>query len=84
MGVEREAKKRRAVEVKVKSQEKALEVTFDDGTRFRYPAEFLRVFSPSAEVKGHMPGQEKVSLSASLLSQLNLLLNQRFCFSHYS
>ncbi len=62
VGVEREAKKRRAVEVKVKSQEKALEVTFDDGTRFRYPAEFLRVFSPSAEVKGHMPGQEKVSL----------------------
>jgi len=35
-----------------------LELTFDDGRRFRLPCEYLRVFSPSAEVRGHGPGQE--------------------------
>jgi DUF971 family protein len=34
-----------------------LEVTFDDGSRFELPFEYLRVYSPSAEVKGHGPGQ---------------------------
>ncbi len=37
---------------------KLLEVRFDDDTTYRLPAEYLRVFSPSAEVKGHGPGQE--------------------------
>ena len=36
----------------------ALEVSFDDGTRFRLPCEYLRVESPSAEVQGHGPGQK--------------------------
>lgn len=35
-----------------------LEVSFDDGSRFEFPFEFLRVLSPSAEVRGHGPGQE--------------------------
>ncbi len=35
-----------------------LEVVFDDGAQFLLPAELLRVHSPSAEVKGHGPGQE--------------------------
>jgi DUF971 family protein len=35
-----------------------LEIAFDDGNVFRLPFEFLRVFSPSAEVRGHGPGQE--------------------------
>ena len=35
----------------------ALEVAFDDGSRFRLPCEYLRVESPSAEVQGHGPGQ---------------------------
>lgn len=39
-----------------------LEVAFDDGTRFELPAELLRVFSPSAEVKGHGPGQETLQV----------------------
>ena len=34
-----------------------LEVAFEDGERFRLPAEYLRVHSPSAEVQGHGPGQ---------------------------
>lgn len=39
-----------------------LEVAFDDGTRFQLPCEFLRVYSPSAEVRGHGPGQETLPL----------------------
>jgi DUF971 family protein len=35
-----------------------LELAFDDGKRFRIPFELLRVYSPSAEVQGHGPGQE--------------------------
>lgn len=35
-----------------------LEISFDDGRTFRLPYEFLRVYSPSAEVTGHGPGQE--------------------------
>jgi len=37
---------------------RVLEVGFDDGSNFRLPFEFLRVYSPSAEVQGHGPGQE--------------------------
>ena len=37
---------------------RVLEVAFDDGKTFRLPYEFLRVYSPSAEVTGHGPGQE--------------------------
>jgi DUF971 family protein len=39
-----------------------LEVAFDDGTRFELPFEYLRVYSPSAEVRGHGPGQEALQL----------------------
>jgi len=46
------------VEVKLKQAENILEISFDDASLFRLSAEFLRVHSPSAEVKGHGPGQE--------------------------
>ena len=46
------------VEIRLKREEKLLEVDFDDGQRFRLPAELLRVESPSAEVQGHGPGQK--------------------------
>ena len=39
---------------------RVLAIVFDDGTSFRIPAELLRVESPSAEVKGHGPGQEQL------------------------
>jgi DUF971 family protein len=45
------------VELRLKKAEKLLEVSFDDGSRFSLPAEYLRVESPSAEVQGHGPGQ---------------------------
>jgi DUF971 family protein len=47
-------------ELKLKQAEKRLEVTFDDGTRFSLPAEYLRVESPSAEVQGHSPSQKQI------------------------
>lgn len=42
----------------VHQQSKQLEVSFDDGRRFQIPFELMRVYSPSAEVQGHGPGQE--------------------------
>jgi DUF971 family protein len=42
----------------LKDHGRLLEIAFDDGQRYRLAAEFLRVESPSAEVKGHGPGQE--------------------------
>jgi DUF971 family protein len=41
---------------------RVLEITFDDGAHFNLPCEYLRVFSPSAEVRGHGPGQEVLQL----------------------
>lgn len=46
------------VELRLKQAEKLLEISFDDGSRFRLAAEYLRVESPSAEVQGHGPGQK--------------------------
>jgi DUF971 family protein len=44
-------------ELRVDAERRLLAVTFDNGRSFELPAEFLRVLSPSAEVKGHGPGQ---------------------------
>lgn len=46
------------VEIKLHSRSRVMEIAFDDGASFRLPFEFLRVYSPSAEVRGHGPGQE--------------------------
>jgi DUF971 family protein len=46
------------VELRLKRAEKLLEISFDDGSRYALPAEYLRVESPSAEVQGHGPGQK--------------------------
>ena len=43
-------------ELRVKRQERILEVSFDDGARFSLPAEYLRVMTPSAEDRGHGAG----------------------------
>ncbi|MDO8718241.1 MAG: DUF971 domain-containing protein [Polaromonas sp.] len=40
------------------SQSRILEIAFSDGAQFRIPFELMRVYSPSAEVQGHGPGQE--------------------------
>lgn len=46
------------VEIKVHQVSRVLEIAFDSGSVFRLPFEYLRVYSPSAEVRGHGPGQE--------------------------
>ena len=48
-------------EIRYKSEQKALEIDFDDGACFHFPAEFLRVESPSAEVMGHGEGKPIIS-----------------------
>jgi DUF971 family protein len=48
------------VEIRLKQAERVLEVDFDNGARFRLPAELLRVESPSAEVQGHGPSQKQI------------------------
>lgn len=48
----------RPVNIVLHQRSRALEIEFDDGERFSLSCEYLRVFSPSAEVQGHGPGQE--------------------------
>jgi DUF971 family protein len=45
-------------DITVHAQSRVLEIAFQDGASFRLPFELLRVYSPSAEVQGHGPGQE--------------------------
>lgn len=49
-------------EIKLHQVSHVLEIAFSDGTRFKLPYEFLRVYSPSAEVRGHGPGQEVLQI----------------------
>lgn len=49
-------------DITVHRSSRLLEVAFDDGSSFGLPFEFLRVLSPSAEVRGHGPGQEVLQL----------------------
>ena len=51
-----------ATEIKLRTRSRVLEVAFDDGQSYQLPFEYLRVHSPSAEVKGHGPGQEVLVL----------------------
>ncbi len=48
----------RPTAIRLHRQSRVLELGFDDGSRFELSCEFLRVYSPSAEVRGHGAGQE--------------------------
>ena len=50
------------VSINLHQKSRVLEIEYDDGSRFELPCEYLRVYSPSAEVKGHGPGQEVLQL----------------------
>ena len=50
------------IDIQVHQQSRLLDISFDDGSVFSLPCEYLRVYSPSAEVRGHLPGQEKLQL----------------------
>jgi DUF971 family protein len=45
-------------EITLHQKSRVLEISFADGKTFSFPCEFLRAYSPSAEVRGHGPGQE--------------------------
>ena len=45
-------------DITVHAQSRVLEISFSDGQSFRIPFELMRIYSPSAEVQGHGPGQE--------------------------
>ena len=49
-------------EIKLHQMSRMLELTFSDGKNFHLSCEFLRVYSPSAEVRGHGPGQETLQV----------------------
>jgi DUF971 family protein len=51
-----------ATEIRLRRATRVLQVSFADGSSFELPFEYLRVYSPSAEVKGHGPGQEVLVL----------------------
>ena len=59
------------LEIKLRTESRVLDVRFDDGSHYQLPFEYLRVFSPSAEVKGHgggegtlQVGKERVGIAA--------------------
>jgi len=49
-------------EIKLHQKSRVLEIKFSDGAHFNLPCELMRVYSPSAEVQGHGPGQETLQL----------------------
>jgi DUF971 family protein len=52
----------RPTDINLHQQSRVLEISFDDGSKFELPCEYLRVYSPSAEVRGHGPGEEILQL----------------------
>jgi DUF971 family protein len=53
--------------ITVHSQSRVLEISFSDGAGFRIPLELMRVYSPSADVQGHGPGQEVLQTGKRLI-----------------
>ena len=74
--------------ITVHQQSRVLEVGFADGRQFRIPFELMRVYSPSAEVQGHGPGQEvlqtgKREVGLTSLEQVgNYAVQPRFSDGH--
>ena len=58
--------------ITVHGQSRVLEVGFSDGVTFRIPFELMRVYSPSAEVQGHGPGQEVLQTGKRDVALVNL------------
>jgi len=58
--------------ITVHAQSRALEISFSDGATFRIPFELMRVYSPSAEVQGHGPGQETLQTGKRLVDLTGL------------
>jgi len=66
------AEKPTPTEIKLHQKSRVLEISYSDGSRFELPYEFLRVYSPSAEVRGHGPGQEVLQVGKKEVDILSL------------
>lgn len=62
----------RPTDIKLHQKSRYLEVAFEDGRRFRLPCEYLRVYSPSAEVRGHGPGQDVQQIGKERVNITNI------------
>jgi len=58
----------RPTEINLHQQSRVLEVAFDDGEKFELSCEYLRCFSPSAEVQGHGPGEEVLQVGKEFVN----------------
>ncbi len=56
------------IEIKLHQKSRILDIAFSDGRTFQFPCEFLRVYSPSAEVSGHGPGQEVLQTGKKMIN----------------
>ena len=59
-------------EINLHSKSHELEIAFDDDSHFYFSSEFLRVHSPSAEVRGHAPGEETLQVGKENVNIKNL------------
>jgi len=62
----------RPTDIKLHQKSRVLEVAFDDGSHFNLPCEYLRAYSPSAEVRGHAPGQEVLQVGKENVNITNI------------
>lgn len=62
----------RPTDIKLHQKSKILEISFEDGNTFNLPCEYLRVYSPSAEVRGHGPGQEVLQVGKENVNITNI------------
>ena len=60
------------VGIKLHQASRLLELEFDDGNKYELPCEYLRVYSPSAEVRGHGPGQEVLQVGKENVNIQNI------------
>ncbi|MEQ1598743.1 MAG: DUF971 domain-containing protein [Methylotenera sp.] len=58
----------RPIDIRLHQASRLLEIKFDNNTECMLSCEFLRVYSPSAEVKGHGPGQETLQIDKELVN----------------
>ena len=65
-------KKVRPTDIKLHQKSRVLEIAFDDGNVYRMGCEYLRVYSPSAEVQGHGPGQQVLQYGKEVVNIMSI------------
>jgi DUF971 family protein len=66
------------IDIQLHQQSRVLEITYDDGARFLLPVEYLRVYSPSAEVRGHSPGEAVLQVGKERVNIRDLQMIGRY------